>query len=388
MNRIKTTSSLFTAVLAAGLLAAPGCATSDDDGDGLGPDESVETAALTAISCGPTASDTAIANELKSVWGGNLTGARIACGRRVVAEVAKRGLSQRAAEIATETILVESGMQNLDGGDRDSVGLFQQRAGWGTFAQRTNPEHATDAFLDEMLRIYPNNSWASKARGTVAQGVQRSAFPDRYEAQTSNAIAIVAKLWGGAASTGWDEVVRADLDGNGNDELGFYTKRDGTFSWYPMATDGKLGTRLSSATIGTSWDVVLGIDADGDGADSVGFYDATSGAYAVYVASNAGVLGTKRSQTTLSTGWTSVVAADFTGDSKDEVAFYNSKTGGYAVYATNTDGSLASSLSTTTLGTGWTSVVATDVTGDGHPELVFYNATNGAYAVYAVTATG
>lgn len=383
MKTLKTTS--LVAALACSLLTA--CATSDDDGlevlDGDAEQIAAETASLKSISCGPTASDTAIAAELATVWGGNLTGARIACGRRVVAAVKARGLSKRAAEIAVETILVESGMLNLDGGDRDSVGLFQQRSGWGTFAQRTNPEHATNAFLDEMLRIYKNGSWETKTRGTVAQGVQRSAFPDRYEKQKDNAIAIVARLWAGA---GWNQLVRADLDGNGRDELGLYAA--GAFAWYPVADDGKLGTKLSSTTIGADWEVILGIDADGDGADSLAFYDGATGDFEVYVASNAGLLGAKRSQTALSTGWTSILATDFDGDHHDELVFYNAANGAYAVYATNTDGSPGAPRAAPTLGKGWTQVVAIDVNADGRPELGFYNATNGSFAVYSVTAAG
>ena len=46
----------------------------------------------------------------------------------------RRGLPPRAASIAIATAYQETGIRNLDYGDRDSVGLFQQRPsqGWGT----------------------------------------------------------------------------------------------------------------------------------------------------------------------------------------------------------------------------------------------------------------
>lgn len=55
----------------------------------------------------------------------------------------------KAAEVAIATAGTESGLQNLFSGDRDSVGLFQQRpsAGWGTAAECENVLHATKAFL-------------------------------------------------------------------------------------------------------------------------------------------------------------------------------------------------------------------------------------------------
>lgn len=187
---------------------------------------------------------------------------------------------------------------------------------------------------------------------------------------------------------GWAQVVRADLDGNGDDELGFYTTRDGTFAWYPMTAAGQLGTRLSATVIGDSWDVVLGVDPDGDGIDDLAFYDAQSGGFAVYATTPTGVLGARRSSTTLGAGWTSIVAADFDGDHHDELVFYNAANGGYAVYHTNPDGTLGARLSATTLGAGWSELVAVDVTGDGRPELAFYNKINGSFAVYPTSDAG
>lgn len=66
------------------------------------------------------------------------------------------------------------------GSDHDSVGLFQQRdnGAWGTLDDRMDPYRSAGLFYDAMLRQYPD--WASREPGAVAQGVQRSAFPDRY----------------------------------------------------------------------------------------------------------------------------------------------------------------------------------------------------------------
>ena len=106
------------------------------------------------------------------------------------------GLPDRGAMIGVGTAFVESGnplkmyanqsvpdslqyRHDAVGSDHDSVGLFQQRqAGWGTLAQRMNPYQSAGLFFDAMLRKFPN--WGSMEPGAVAQGVQVSAFPDRY----------------------------------------------------------------------------------------------------------------------------------------------------------------------------------------------------------------
>ncbi len=47
--------------------------------------------------------------------------------------------------MALATAIQESSLRNLDYGDRDSLGLFQQRPsqGWGTVEQIADPYYAT-----------------------------------------------------------------------------------------------------------------------------------------------------------------------------------------------------------------------------------------------------
>jgi hypothetical protein len=52
------------------------------------------------------------------------------------------GIPDRGIVVAVAAARQESGLRNLDHGDRDSLGVFQQRASWGTAAQRMNPEWA------------------------------------------------------------------------------------------------------------------------------------------------------------------------------------------------------------------------------------------------------
>ena len=73
----------------------------------------------------------------------------------------------------------ESTLRNINYGDRDSPGLFQQRSsqGWGTPAQVLDPAYSTTIFLDRLLQL-PN--WERLPVTVAAQTVQRSAFPDAY----------------------------------------------------------------------------------------------------------------------------------------------------------------------------------------------------------------
>ena len=113
-----------------------------------------------------------------------------------IADVARaRGLPQRAVVIALATAQQESGLRNLPYGDRDSLGLFQQRPsqGWGTAAEVQDPVHAVGRFYDQLVRI-PH--WQSGELTVVAQAVQRSAYPRAYQRWEPMAQTLAAALTG------------------------------------------------------------------------------------------------------------------------------------------------------------------------------------------------
>ena len=91
----------------------------------------------------------------------------------------KRHLPARAATIALATARQESKFINVSYGDRDSLGLFQQRPsqGWGTAAQVSDPVYATNAFYDALVKV---RGYQSMQITQVAQKVQRSAYPEAY----------------------------------------------------------------------------------------------------------------------------------------------------------------------------------------------------------------
>lgn len=97
----------------------------------------------------------------------------------IAAVAVHRGLPARAATIGIATAMQESKLENINYGDRDSVGLFQQRPsqGWGTVEQIMDPVYAVNAFYDVLVTI---EGYEDLQVTDAAQSVQRSAFPDAY----------------------------------------------------------------------------------------------------------------------------------------------------------------------------------------------------------------
>jgi hypothetical protein len=113
-----------------------------------------------------------------------------------IAAVGKRlGLPDHAVSVALAASLQESRLHNLSGGDRDSIGLFQQRPsqGWGTPSQIADPVYAATAFYDHLAHV---PDWASRSVTDAAQAVQRSAAPSAYGAWESEARTLAAALTG------------------------------------------------------------------------------------------------------------------------------------------------------------------------------------------------
>lgn len=114
------------------------------------------------------------------------------------------GASDRAIATALATAMVESELRNVHHGDRDSLGLFQQRPsqGWGTPEQILDPARATKAFFGgrgapnggEPRGLYDIAGWEGLSFGDAAQAVQISAFPERYGQWEQQAYAWLATL--------------------------------------------------------------------------------------------------------------------------------------------------------------------------------------------------
>ena len=118
----------------------------------------------------------------------------------ITAVSVRRAMPARAATIALATALQESRLINIDYGDRDSVGLFQQRTsqGWGTIEEIMDPVYSTNAFYDGLDTV---PGYTEMAITEAAQAVQRSAFPDAYAQHEMRSRAWASALTGQSRAT-------------------------------------------------------------------------------------------------------------------------------------------------------------------------------------------
>ncbi|WP_027343787.1 hypothetical protein [Hamadaea tsunoensis] len=108
-----------------------------------------------------------------------------------------RKVPARGVVVALATALQESKLENLSGGDRDSLGLFQQRPsqGWGTAEQISDPRYAAKKFYTALVKV---KGWQAMRVTEAAQKVQRSAYPNAYEKWADEAQTIADALLGHA----------------------------------------------------------------------------------------------------------------------------------------------------------------------------------------------
>ncbi|GAA1424529.1 heavy metal transporter [Streptomyces thermospinosisporus] len=146
---------------------APGCKVVSAEGDGASyeftPEQAVNAATITAVGT-------------------------------------SRELPERAVTIALETALQESALRNIDYGDRDSLGLFQQRPsqGWGTPEEIMDPAYAAGKFYEHLVKV---PGYTRLPLTVAAQKVQRSGYPQAYAKHEPDAALLAAALTGRSGAT-------------------------------------------------------------------------------------------------------------------------------------------------------------------------------------------
>jgi hypothetical protein len=106
------------------------------------------------------------------------------------------GASEKVMLAGFEAGWVESHMNNLPCGDQDSLGVFQQRPsqGWGTPEQIMDVTYAATQFFTQAIHnepLYPDYT-----AGLLAQSVQRSCCPERYDQSEGKALEMLAEVRG------------------------------------------------------------------------------------------------------------------------------------------------------------------------------------------------
>jgi N-acetylmuramoyl-L-alanine amidase len=119
----------------------------------------------------------------------------------VIVQVGRElGVSDYGIVIALATAMQESSLRNLTWGDRDSVGLFQQRpsTGWGSVEELTTPRHAATLFFHGRSGytrgLLDIAGWEGMPLTVAAQRVQISGHPDAYAKWESSAWSWLAEL--------------------------------------------------------------------------------------------------------------------------------------------------------------------------------------------------
>jgi FG-GAP-like repeat len=358
-----------TAVLTVLAMTAMSNAVSAQASPGDSPTGKVNAAFATA-ECDPagtTNRDAALATQLNGTLTAKMKGFmnayRVSCARMVVNAVRDRGLASRAADIAIATVIVETSLQNIsEEVDHDSLGLFQQRASWGSATNRLNPEWATNAFLDKMVSKYPNNSWQSAPIGEVAQAVQVSAFPDRYQVEAGDAQKIVDALWHARVSDGGD----FNADGVGD----IFSSATGTLTVW----NGRGSNNFAAAdAVGPGWTAFsrpIAGDFNGDGITDLA---AVEGGSTLNIWNGRG--GNRfNSAVEVGPGWgdydsTLVSLGDVNGDGRADIAAVKEGTGTLYIWNGRGDNKFSSSVA---VGPGWGAFsrpIAGDFNGDGITDL-------------------
>jgi hypothetical protein len=113
----------------------------------------------------------------------------------IAAVGARQQVPERAVTVALATALQESKLRNLVEGDRDSIGLFQQRPsqGWGTPEQLRDPRYASGKFYSHLLGV---PGWERMSVTDAAQAVQHSGAPTAYAKWEGDAAAIARAFLG------------------------------------------------------------------------------------------------------------------------------------------------------------------------------------------------
>jgi cell wall-associated NlpC family hydrolase len=175
----------------------------------------------------------------------------------IVATGQRLGVPRQGWIIGIATAMQESKLDNTltpAQSDRDSAGMFQQRAAWGPLSVRMDPTGSSEMFYSGgragQRGLLDISGWQLMSMTAAAQAVQVSAFPDAYAQWERLAISTVAALTaeadpGNPAPAGFDRAVRS------------CGTRAAPASWTALAgrTDGENAVNAAARWIGTpySW---------------------------------------------------------------------------------------------------------------------------------------
>ncbi|MFJ4184228.1 C40 family peptidase [Kitasatospora sp. NPDC089509] len=165
--------ALPVAIASAGMAKAAASKSCPPDGSPQGVDSSAVAAQVEAILKGSSPL------SAPAVAGLSKPSEQIPNAKTIQATGVAMHIPVRGQVVALATALQESELRNVNDGDRDSLGLFQQRPSqdWGTPQQIMQPVYASTKFYEALQKV---SGWESMTVTQAAQAVQRSGFPDAY----------------------------------------------------------------------------------------------------------------------------------------------------------------------------------------------------------------
>ncbi|MFJ9085780.1 C40 family peptidase [Streptomyces sp. NPDC102384] len=161
------------------------------------------------------------------IQGLDLPAEQIPNAQTIVATGISLDVPKKGQIIAIATAMQESRLRNLNSGDRDSLGLFQQRPsqGWGTAQQIRDPVHASEQFYKHLLKV---DGWQQMKVTQAAQTVQKSGYPDAYAQWEDLATALQKAVAATFPSAGKGEPTKAKDEDAESSVGGCAPDKDGT----------------------------------------------------------------------------------------------------------------------------------------------------------------
>ncbi|MFC7908289.1 C40 family peptidase [Streptomyces nigra] len=162
------------------------------------------------------------------IQGLDLPAEQIPNAQTIVATGISLDVPKKGQIIALATAMQESRLRNLNSGDRDSLGLFQQRPsqGWGTAQQIRDPVYASERFYKALLKV---DGWQQMKVTQAAQAVQKSGYPDAYAQWEDLATALQKAIAATFPNADKDEPAKDTKDKDAESSSGGCTPdKDGT----------------------------------------------------------------------------------------------------------------------------------------------------------------
>ena len=144
--------------------------------------------------------------DTRAASAGSLSAEQVSNARVIWRVAQQMGAGDRGALIGIATALQESSLRNLSYGDRDSVGLFQQRAGWGSTATRMNPERSARLFYASLADV---RGWRAMSVTPGRASGATLCLPERLREDVKSASGLVALFRSKAPASGSESTCRA-----------------------------------------------------------------------------------------------------------------------------------------------------------------------------------